>query len=401
MFFNSLKTKLKKSYSTLNKELQPKVFPKGEPEYIYVGTVLNVLFKKRDVFKLIQIYASVYTYYKLEMGNSYTTFIYTQKKAAGLLSAYECKTMIALVMLNTTSNKSAISDPIAQVEVYRNFVQEYIDTVEGIKKNPGRFETKRISAGEMDSPILVAGITGVHKYIKALKVPGVESIAFGRTSALHLTDTRCNVSYSIDEYTLINDDTEEEIAKLWFNIYGTENTAVLPVCFSDKTPFSAETVAPKLFAEGVSQWQSVEKICQDAHVTYDHKKLVISTLAYFFVTWTFGFGSLRMGQAMKLEEGYMEEFSQYNKKAFEGFPERQILDNEQMLKDMLKRVDERVRESFHNNNQTLVDDGLTDEYIFEFISNVESVPKIKDQIVEKLMIEWKKLGKKADETYLT
>ena len=59
MFFNSLKTKLKKSYSTLNKELQPKVFPKGEPEYIYIGTVLNVLFKKSDIFKLIQIYASV------------------------------------------------------------------------------------------------------------------------------------------------------------------------------------------------------------------------------------------------------------------------------------------------------------------------------------------------------
>lgn len=401
MFFNSLKRKLKESYSVLDKEIQVRVFPKGEPEYIYVGTILDALFKKKDVFKLLPIYASVYAYYKLEMGNSYKTFIYTKKRAAGLLSDYECKTMIALAMMNAVSNKAAISDPVAQVDVYRNFVQEYIDTVEGIQKNHWRFKTERISAGEMSSPILVAGISGVHKYIEGLKIPGVDKISFDRTSAYHLTDTNCNVSYAIDEYTLTNDANGEKIASLWFNIYGIENTDVQPVCFSDKTPFSAETVAPELFAEAIAQWKSVEKICQDAQIAYDHKKLVISTLAYFFVIWSFGFGSLRMGQAENLEEGYINEFSQYNKKAFEGFPERQILDNEQMLKDMLKRVDRRVRESYHNNNQTLVDDGLTDEYVFEFISNVESLPKIKNQIAEKLMIEWKKLGQKADETYLT
>lgn len=126
MFSLFLKRNLQKSYSTLNKELQHKVFPHGEPEYIYVGTILNALFKEADLFKLIQIYASVYTYYKLEMGNSYTTFVYTKKKAAGILTDYESKTLIALVMLNTTSNKTAISDPVSQIDVYRRFVIEYI-----------------------------------------------------------------------------------------------------------------------------------------------------------------------------------------------------------------------------------------------------------------------------------
>ena len=51
MFFNSFKSKLKKSYAAVNPELQRLVFPYGEQEYIYVGTILNTLFKKKDIQK--------------------------------------------------------------------------------------------------------------------------------------------------------------------------------------------------------------------------------------------------------------------------------------------------------------------------------------------------------------
>ena len=76
MLFNSLNKKLKKSYSVINPELGKMVFPNGEAEYIYVGTILNNLFKNNNVFDLIKIYASVYTYYKSTLGNTYKTFIY-------------------------------------------------------------------------------------------------------------------------------------------------------------------------------------------------------------------------------------------------------------------------------------------------------------------------------------
>ena len=64
MFFNSLNRKLKKSYSVVNPEIGRMVFPNGEAEYIYVGTFLNTLFSKRDVFELLKVYVSVYTYRK-------------------------------------------------------------------------------------------------------------------------------------------------------------------------------------------------------------------------------------------------------------------------------------------------------------------------------------------------
>ena len=50
MFFNFLEKKLKQSYSNMNKDIQPYVFPRGEQEYIYVCKMLDYLFKKKDVF---------------------------------------------------------------------------------------------------------------------------------------------------------------------------------------------------------------------------------------------------------------------------------------------------------------------------------------------------------------
>ena len=118
---NYIKWHLEKSYDELNQSYKFRVFANGKSEYIYVGTTLNILFKKKDIFELIQIYASVYMYYKLEMGNSAKTLAYAKKKAMGILTEDECKTLVGLVMLNTTSNKSAISNPIAKVYEYKKY----------------------------------------------------------------------------------------------------------------------------------------------------------------------------------------------------------------------------------------------------------------------------------------
>ena len=401
MLFNSFKSKLKKSYAAINPELQRLVFPHGEQEYIYVGTILNTLFKKKDIFKLIQIYASVYTYYKSQMGNAARTYEYARKKTAGLLSDVETKNLIALVMLNLTSNKATISDPVEKVREYTRFVNNYLETVEGIKKNAWRFSTKPMSAGTTSSPILVDGICGIHEYIKALKIPGVEKVSFARTSTLHLTDQIAKVDFAIDEYTLTNDRTGEKIAALWFNMYGTENTDVQPACFSDKKPFSVDALAPEVFDAAVNEWQAIERICQNAQVTYDQSKLVVSTFSYFYIVWVFGFTGIRSGQAMELQEKYVEKFVEYNREAFGNYTYAQVIENEKIISPMLTSVDRRIRDSWHANNRTLVDDLLWDEYINEFITDAEMAARVKTQIARRIMDVWFMLGRKADEEYLT
>ena len=401
MFFNSFKSKLKKSYTAINPELQRLVFPYGEQEYIYVGTILNTLFKKQDIFKLIQIYASVYTYYKSQMGNAARTYEYARKKTAGLLSDVETKNLIALVMLNLTSNKATISDPIEKVREYTRFVNNYLETVEGIKKNAWRFKTEPISAGTANSPILVDGICGIHEYIKALRIPGVEKIAFERTSTLHLTDQIAKVNFSIDEYTITNARTGEKIAALWFNMYGTENTTVQPACFSDKMPFSAAEIAPKVMDAAEAEWHAIKEICNNAQVVFDNRKLGVATIVYFYAVWMAGFHGIRVGQASDLEDIFVSNFTEFNKIKFAEFPYSQVVENERDFGKKLKRVNYRVMESRERHNFTFVDDGLSAEFINEFVNDPQMAEKIRPQIASRIMDGWYKLGEKADEEYLT
>ena len=401
MFFNSLNRKLKKSYGVVNPEICRMVFPNGEAEYIYVGTGLNTLFSKRDVFELLKVYVSVYTYYKSTMGNTAKTYTYAKKKASGMLLEGEVKNLIALVMFNLTASKAGISDPVAAVRQYRGFVDSYIETVEGIQKNARRFKPDTVDAGTVNSPLLVDGVCGVRDYINALKIPGVEEITYKRNSSLHLTDENCRVSYAIDEYKLYNAKDSSEIATLWFNIYGTENTDVQPACFSDKTPFSADKVAPELFETVTKEWKNIENIVQNAQIPYDQVKLITSTFAYFYVIWTFSFKGIRGYQCDEIEKRYTDGFAEYVKQAFENAPYKAVLESEDTLKDMLKRVDRRVRNSYHENNRTLIDDGLSREFILEFISDEAAGGRIVDAVSRRIFEEWIAVGADADQRYLT
>lgn len=400
-FFNSLNKKLKKSYSVINPEVGKMVFPNGEPEYIYVGTMLNTLLSNRDVFDMMKIYVSVYVYYQSTMGNTAKTYLYAKKKAEGTLLDGEIKNIIALAMFNITASKADVSDPVAAIRQYRGFVDSYLNTVESIKKYQWRFETKPVNAGTVDSPILVDGVCGVRDYISSISIPSVEKITYERTSVLHLTNEDCGVNYAIDEYTLYNAKNSSEIAKLWFNIYGTENTDVQPACFSGKEPFSASKVAPELFKASIDEWQAITQICQSAKISYDANALALSTFSYFYQVWTLIFKNLRLGQSKELEEAYISYFVDFNKKVFANASYRQVIENEKIFPEKIQKVFYRIRTSYENNNFVFSDDGLSDEFILEFLADSNDVQKIKPMISEKIMKDWVALGNDANERYLT
>ena len=54
--------------------------------------------------------------------------------------------------------KAGISDPVAAVRQYSGFVDSYLQTIEGIKKNEWRFKSKTVDAGTVNSPLLVDGL---------------------------------------------------------------------------------------------------------------------------------------------------------------------------------------------------------------------------------------------------
>ena len=239
MFFNSLNRKLKKIYRSLNPQLKDYVFPRGEKEFVYVGNMLDIKFSGKDLVRLIQIYASVYTYYGSTLGNAYDTFRFAKKKTTGVLTDDQTLTLIGIVSVSTVASKVRIEDPVAAVDEYKGYAKNYINTVNAIANHPDVFATKKIGVGSRDNPILVAGVQGVREYIESLDCSvytfGLASVKYSKTSTVYLTHKATGISYAIDEYTLELDNGAiklgadvAEIQKLWFNIYGTENCPISP-----------------------------------------------------------------------------------------------------------------------------------------------------------------------------
>ena len=71
------------------------------------------------------------------------------------------------------------------------------------------------------------------------------------------------------------------------------------------------------------------------------------------------------------------------------------MENESDFFDQLKLVDRRVRESYHAHNKIFVDDGISDEYILEFLENAADKDAIKDEIVYKILKDWAFVAQEA------
>ena len=57
--------------------------------------------------------------------------------------------------------------------------------------------------------------------------------------------------------------------------------------------------------------------------------------------------------------------------------------------------------AYEKNNFVFIDDGLTEEFLMEFVSDKNDIEKIKPIIYKKLMNDWVSLGEEADHHYLT
>lgn len=182
----------------------------------------NIFRKKFELQELIQLYASTHTYHVLEKGNSYKTFNYLKNKNSKLNND-DIISLIALVTFNYTSNIDSNVNYREQLFTRKGYVKGYIDTVNAIEKNKSIFATKNNNQIGTDSnPILVAGIAGIQKY---LDDSGCNAVIKDTTVALSLTDKTTDISYCIDEYIITVNETD---IKLWFNIYGVENTNLYP-----------------------------------------------------------------------------------------------------------------------------------------------------------------------------
>lgn len=227
MFFNSLEKRLKKSYAVLNPIAKQTIFPNGEAEYIFVGTLLDSAFRSHELTELMPIYASVSSFYKMSLGNCYTTYNYAKKKMPNF-SNDEIYEMISISIITTSDNKNFKDNPLEQLKTMKGIVNSQIKTYIVISENMDVFETKdNDDIGKTNNPLLLAGRKGVEQYFNSLVSEITNSkINYNRTSSIYLTDDKTNLDYAIDEYSLVDVDSNKEVAKVWVNMYGIENTSL-------------------------------------------------------------------------------------------------------------------------------------------------------------------------------
>lgn len=152
--------------------------------------------------------------------------------------------------------------------------------------------------------------------------------------------------------------------------------------------FSIEDMASGLAEICVNELTEITKICSKNNVSYDERKLVIATFAYFYNIWIVNFANITIGQAKTLEELYKKRFSLFNRKLYENESFKSVIGNEELLSEQLEKVGRKVRSAYNENSGTFYDVGISDEFILEFVDSQESKEIIKMEIVIKILKDW-------------
>lgn len=437
MFFNSLDRTLKKMYRSLNPQLKDYVFPRGEKEFMYVGTMLDLKIPGKELVKLIQIYASVYTYYGSTSGNAHDTYRYAKKKTLGFLTDDQTLTLLGIVSVSTVASRVKIADPVAAVDEYKGYAKDYINKVDAIAAHPDVFETKKGGVGKQENPILVAGVQGVREYIESLDCSaytfGLTSVKFSKTSTVHLTHSATGISYAIDEYTLWLEAGGTEIQKLWFNIYGTANCPLSPAglkfiagsqmakieqqhleteaaaekakkeaekekaAYENKAVFSTDTLGSYLMSKTLEAVNAVREKCNQNGVSYLQEKLFVATSAYCYVLWMVSFKNITLRKSFEIEEKYRREIVNLFK-ALHSTSKLEVMRDEKAYKAYLWDVNVKIRTPYEENGMILSDYGITDAFIMEFISHPEELQVIKEEMALLLFDGWVKEAKQLAES---
>ena len=144
----------------------------------------------------------------------------------------------------------------------------------------------------------------------------------------------------------------------------------------------------------------IKETCSSHQVMYDMKNLAISTFAYYYIIFIFNYKSITGGQEMDVQDFFIEKFSEFNRNEFQDTPFKSVLENENVFESKLKFVDRRVRKSYQANNYQFVDDGLSSEYILEFLEQHEDIYKIKETIALRIKDIVEYASKMDDESCL-
>lgn len=124
---------------------------------------------------------------------------------------------------------------------------------------------------------------------------------------------------------------------------------------------------------------AINRKCSEIGIEYNDRKLAIATFAYFFVQWVYTSKNISFAQVGEVQKLYKEQFSDFNKVAFQDDSFKSVIENEQIFADVLKKFLGYAK-NFYNSENNSFSKEMMEKYISEFIQNESDIAILKEYL---------------------
>lgn len=177
----------------------------------------------------------------------------------------------------------------------------------------------------------------------------------------------------------INPETHKKYLVHTPNESTINNEIAQPLLQHTKKEYNAFNIAKELSEKCAKTVIQINRKCNEIGIDYNERQLAISTFAYFFAQWAYTSKSITFAQVEKVQELYKEQFSEFNKVAFQDDSFKDVMENEQMFDATLERFLQYAKIYFNNETNSFSNE-MIEKYILEFILSKADLDRLKDNI---------------------
>lgn len=144
-----------------------------------------------------------------------------------------------------------------------------------------------------------------------------------------------------------------------------------------KIEFNAHNIAKDLSEKCAKTIIQINRKCNEIGIDYSERKLAVATFAYFFTKWAYTNKNITFAQVGEVQNLYKEQFSEFNKVAFQDDSFKNVMENEQIFAETLDKFLNYAKDFYNSENNSFSKE-LLEKYILEFIKNESDIVTLKE-----------------------
>ena len=146
---------------------------------------------------------------------------------------------------------------------------------------------------------------------------------------------------------------------------------------SIKKEYDAIDLAKELSEKCAKTVIQINRKCKENGIDYSERKFVIATFSYFFAKWAYTSKNLTFAQVGEVQNLYKEQFSEFNKVAFQDDSFKSVMENEKIFAETLEKFLNYAKDFYNSENNSFSEEFLG-KYILEFVKNESDIVALKE-----------------------